>query len=180
MSESYFIDSTNSSYLYLNTDYENRKKKEVFLFSYSFQLLIKINQFHSKENEWKKEKAIYDQKIELLENQIKEGKSREKNLEKMIENLSSALNDFANSKTNTISVKIKIKKKKNEFFFFQIKGFEDLKYTLEKNLKEFSEYKLNSNDQLRKYEHEVIFKILKITNFSLIILKDQNISRENR
>jgi hypothetical protein len=49
----------------------------------------------AKENQWRKDKAVYEQKIELLEIQIRESKLREENLKNMNENIMSALNDMS-------------------------------------------------------------------------------------
>lgn len=62
-----------------------------------------------KESEWKNEKALYEQKIELLEILVKESKIREENLQKMNENLALALNDFAHD-TKKFSVTLNILK----------------------------------------------------------------------
>ncbi len=56
---------------------------------------IKSLKLKAKENQWRKDKAVYEQKIELLEIQIRESKLREENLKNMNENIMSALNDMS-------------------------------------------------------------------------------------
>lgn len=52
-------------------------------------------QLRSKENRFKKEAAVLEQKVSLLEIQVKECKEREDNLRKMNENLTAALGDVS-------------------------------------------------------------------------------------
>lgn len=51
--------------------------------------------FKQKENLFKKDNALKEQRIELLEIEIKESKEREYNLRKMNDNLASALSDLS-------------------------------------------------------------------------------------
>ena len=49
-------------------------------------------------NDWKRERAIFEQKIDLFEKEIAESKTREENLRNMNENIMSALADLTNDK----------------------------------------------------------------------------------
>lgn len=52
-----------------------------------------IIQFLLKENDWKKDKALYIQKIQLLEMQLEDYKEREENHRKLNDTITSAIND---------------------------------------------------------------------------------------
>ena len=69
-------------------------KHEVALFCHPLQINF-FFQFKLKENNFKKDAALNEQKIELLEIQIKEAKIREENLRKMNDNLTSALSELS-------------------------------------------------------------------------------------
>ena len=58
-----------------------------------------------KENEWIKDKAVLEQKCEILQIKVKESKEREDNLKKMNENIMSALNDVSYESSRPFLVK---------------------------------------------------------------------------
>lgn len=62
-----------------------------------------------KDNEWKKDKAMQDQKIELYEIQLKELNEREENLRKMNDNLTSALTEISDGKKLSVRKSLFIK-----------------------------------------------------------------------
>lgn len=61
------------------------------------------------ENEWKKTKAILEQKIDLLKMEIEDAKKREVNLHKMNETILASLNDLANDTNKPSTSKIMFK-----------------------------------------------------------------------
>lgn len=78
------------------TDEEvSRIKQEVSIGYSGDEYQIPPLKFKAKENNYKKEAALLEQRIELLEIQIKETKIREDNLRKMNDNLTSALSELS-------------------------------------------------------------------------------------
>lgn len=78
-------------------------------------------QYVREENEWKKTKAVLEQKIELLQLEVKESKEREENLERLNETILGTLKDLS-SENNKASKGVfkeligKIEENTGEFF----------------------------------------------------------------
>ncbi|KAL4506443.1 hypothetical protein ABPG72_000014 [Tetrahymena utriculariae] len=65
------------------------------------EIHILKKQMNQKENEFKKDRAVLEQNIDLLKLQIQEYKKREENLKKMNETIMNSLNDIANQGNNS-------------------------------------------------------------------------------
>lgn len=94
------------------------------------------------ENEWKKTKAILEQKIDLLKLELEDSKKREENLQRMNETILSSFNDLAND-GNKLSQSKTV--------------FKDLIDRLDQYNKDFLDRKEKNMDAVSKYEKEVFF-----------------------
>jgi len=94
-------------------------------------------QIRSQESEWKKNKAVLEQRIEILELQNRELKEREENLKKMNNSIFSALKDF-NKENDPAYTKV-------------IKDLEEAKQQISL---EYADYKARTQEIIKAFEKE--------------------------
>jgi len=107
---------------------QNRYEEEIFNLK---------KQLRNQESEWKKNKAVLEQRIEILELQNRELKEREEGLKKMNNSIFSALKD--------------LDKENDPTYGKLVKEHENSKLEI---AKEFSEYKIRNQEIIRNLEKE--------------------------
>ena len=88
----------------LEEENANLRKQVTQIFEIPTYVLIMIIQLRQVEGEHKTTKAVLEQKIELLENQIAGSQERESSLKKMNDTIMLALNDMNNKDLNPSAV----------------------------------------------------------------------------
>ncbi|CAD8178972.1 unnamed protein product [Paramecium octaurelia] len=119
----------------------------------------------AKENEWKKDKAVLEQKIQLLELQLEDYKSRESNYKKLNETISQAINDTSAMQKRSVSelqknVDIQQKDHNKAIYKEQIKSLELQVRSLTEQLQEKDsqgkEMELQFQKQYYQYDHRIV------------------------
>lgn len=89
---------------------------------------------------------------------VKESKIREENLQKMNENLASALSDFAHD-TKKFSVLDFLEnfKKKKHIKSFKNSNLKEIQIILDKNSQDYIQSKFKNNEVIKVLENEVFF-----------------------
>ncbi|CAD8202948.1 unnamed protein product [Paramecium pentaurelia] len=128
--------------------------------------IIKLRKYlMQKENEWKKDKAVLEQKIQLLELQLEDYKSRESNYKKLNETISQAINDSSTMQKRSVSelqknVDIQQKDHNKTMFKEQIKSLElqirSLTEQLHEKDQQGKEMELQFQKQYYQYDHRIV------------------------
>ncbi|CAD8125331.1 unnamed protein product [Paramecium sonneborni] len=128
--------------------------------------IIKLRKYViTKENEWKKDKAVLEQKIQLLELQLDDYKSREFNYKKLNETITQAINETTTIQKRSVSelqknVDIQQKDHNKAIYKEQIKSLEVQIRSLTEQLQEKDsqgkEMELQLQKQYYQYDHRII------------------------
>ncbi|CAD8125670.1 unnamed protein product [Paramecium sonneborni] len=128
--------------------------------------IIKLRKYLiGKENEWKKDKAVLEQKIQLLELQLDDYKSREFNYKKLNETITQAINDTSTAQKRSVSelqknVDIQQKDHNKVIYKEQIKSLElqvrSLTEQLQEKDQQGKEMELQFQKQYYQYDHRII------------------------